>query len=63
MKLTLLTICLLLTLFTCSSLGRLRAVQHYQQKATEDCLNKHTPEECRALNYPACDSTGRECHQ
>jgi hypothetical protein len=42
---------------------RLEPVRAYQQKATSDCEKNHTPEQCKALSYPACGPDGHsDCH-
>lgn len=44
---------LLATLLLCGCLNRAQRVQRYQQRATAECLKKHTVEECKPLPYPS----------
>jgi hypothetical protein len=41
----------LLVLCGCDMIPRVRA---YQARATAKCEEHHTPEQCKALAYPAC---------
>lgn len=34
----------------------------YNVRATAKCRETHTEEECKVLNYPACDPGGTQCH-
>ena len=45
----------------CTAMGR---IARYQARATAACEKHHTPEECRALSYPSCESGnlgGQQC--
>lgn len=35
-----------------------RRIEAYQVHATKSCLKHHTAEECKPLDYPACENSG-----
>jgi hypothetical protein len=45
---------LILLLPLCACLDGLRPVKAYQQRATIRCEEHHSAEECKPLDYPAC---------
>jgi uncharacterized ParB-like nuclease family protein len=48
---------LLIALLALSGCVRVRA---YQDRATRDCLAKHSAEQCKPLSYPSCEA-GEGC--